>query len=151
MIDHRMGVDESGVGPAKMRNLLARGVKTTWLSFLDDDDLMLPNHLAEHSEYFDTADVIFSWGMVIHPDGSEALFDSSYNEESILKGHNTIPVTATVRRSYFERVGGFPENERFEDWALWKRLILAGAKFQCIPKVTWHYRVGLGQNRNEKE
>lgn len=147
--DHVWRLDLNFGGPALTRNRLIRTVNSEWTAFLDDDDVLLPNHFDLHSQHTD-ADVIFSWGMVIHPDGGEALFDSSYNKESILAGHNTIPVTASVRTEHLFQVGGFDVNERFEDWALWKALILNGSKFKCIEEVTWHYRVQAG-NRNKEE
>jgi glycosyltransferase involved in cell wall biosynthesis len=148
--DHRWLLDVERRGPAYTRNRIAMDINTEWIAFLDDDDLLLPEHFNLHKEFVDTADVIFSWGEVVHGDGGRALFDSSYNEERILAGHNSIPVTATVRRSLFNRVGGFDLNERFEDWALWKALILVGARFQCIQTVTWHYRI-VTEGRNAKE
>lgn len=148
--DHLVMTDKDLKGPAWTRNQLALMVETEWIAFLDDDDLLLPNHFELHKEYQHTADVIFSWGEAIHPDGGRSLFDSHYNEESILSGHNTIPVTATVRTSKFREVNGFPENERFEDWGLWKRLILAKARFQGIEEITWHYRI-FPENRNGAE
>ena len=150
--EHLYIVDSGYRGPAWSRNRIVDKVTTDWISFLDDDDLALPDHLATHSQYGDDFDVIFSWGEVVHPDGARVLFDSSYNPERILQGHNSIPVTASVRTSAFRDVGGFSETERFEDWHLWKKLILAGARFMCIEQVTWEYRVGHGiKNRNEKE
>ena len=150
--DHSYLIDSDYRGPAWARNKLVDSVKTGWISFLDDDDIAHPDHLFMHSQYADDYDVIFSWGEIVHPDGQRFLFDSSYNPERILSGHNTIPVTATVRAELFREVGGFSETERFEDWHLWKKLIQYGARFMCIEQVTWDYRVGHGiVNRNIKE
>lgn len=148
--DHRWLLDVNRHGPALTRNVLVRDVETEWIAFLDDDDILLPNHFEVHQPFLDDYDVIFSWGMVVHRDGGQALFDSSYNPERILQGHNSIPVTATVRRSLFNYVTGFRLEERFEDWALWRDLIYAGARFKCIEEVTWHYRISP-EARNSKE
>ena len=150
-VKHLYQIDSDYRGPAWTRNRLVDKTDSGWISFLDDDDLALPMHLLTHSEC-ETSDVIFSWGEAVHPDGGRKLFDSSYNPERILSGHNTIPVTATVRTELFREVGGFSETERFEDWHLWKKLIQYGARFTCIEQVTWEYRVNHGiDSRNEKE
>lgn len=147
---HLWAVDYDKRGPAFMRNQLVSQATTEWVTFLDDDDLMLPEHLLLHSAFVDEADVVTSWSYIVHRDGGQALFDTGHNPERILSGHNTMPVTASVRRESFLSVGGFKEHERFEDWALWRDLTLAGARFQNIERVTWHYRIQpLGRNHKE--
>lgn len=148
--NHFWLLDQDRKGPAFIRNKLAKQADTEWIAFLDDDDLLMPNHFALHQPFQDEADVIFSWGEVVHTDGGRALFDSSFNKERILAGHNSIPVTASVRRSLFDKVGGFSLTERFEDWALWRDLIKINARFQCIETVTWEYRI-FSEGRNSKE
>ena len=150
-VTHLYDVDVDRRGPAWMRNRLVERSDTEWISFLDDDDTMHINHLELHMPFTEEYDVIFSWGQIVHKGGGAAVFDSSYNPHKILRGHNTIPVTATVNRSFFDRVGGFSETERFEDWFLWKSLILKGARFKCIEQVTWDYNMGLPDQRNSKE
>ena len=38
--------DENREGPAAVRNRAVEKVETEWLAFLDDDDYLLPEHLA---------------------------------------------------------------------------------------------------------
>jgi len=65
-------------------------------------------------------------------------------DPAALRESNYIPVTALVRATRFVQVGGFPEpnsedwpHPDCEDWALWLRLLDAGAKFSHLPERTW--------------
>lgn len=147
---HLYDVDIHRVGPAWMRNRISSKVETPWITFLDDDDLLLPPHFETHAPYADDFDIIFSWADMVHSDGGRETFTSGYVPDRILAGHNTIPLTASMRTDLFRDCGGFSETERFEDWYLWKMCILKGARFACIEHVTWEYRTGHG-NRNDVE
>lgn len=136
-------VDDRGVGPAALRNELAQHARTPWLAFVDDDDLVYPDHLETLLAHSGNADVVYSAcdveGRDWQPDHDCTL--------GTLRSHNTIPVTSIVRTDAFNSVGGFPLGVRDEDWALWLALLDKGARFQCVHKRTWRYRfhdVGRG-------
>lgn len=149
--DHLYDVDHGYEGPARVRNRLVKEATTEWIAFLDDDDLLYPNHFELHAPFADDYDVIYSWGDIVHNGGGRETFTSGYDEDIILGGRNMIPITASVRRSCFNAVGGFSETERFEDWFLWKTFIQHGVRFAPpIEIVTWEYRTGHG-NRNDSE
>jgi hypothetical protein len=166
--DHLIGVDVDGRGPAAMRNSLVEKVKTEWVAFLDDDDLLMPNHFATHCWYMDRPidtpatcsasmgggivesaangadrqyDVISTWAMIIHGPDNEVLFDVAPHVDRIMSNHNTLPVTATVRTSKFREVGGFKKHVRFEDMVLWQDFLKANASFRSIYIPTWYYRL----------
>lgn len=166
--DHLVAVDADRLGPAAIRNSLVEMVETEWVTFLDDDDLLMPNHFATHSWYMDMPvdkpvtcsatidvgmveyapsgvgtkyDVIGTWAMIVHEGGSEVLFDVAPHVDRIMSNHNTLPMTATVRTSKFREVGGFKEDVRFEDMVLWQDLLEAGASFRSIYIPTWYYRL----------
>jgi GT2 family glycosyltransferase len=63
-----------------------------------------------------------------------------FNYDAV-KEANYIPVTVLMRRSMFEKVGGF-QSEPYpgEDQHLWLRAALAGARFAYVPQATWTYR-----------
>lgn len=148
--DHLWMIDSEAYGPSYVRNELVKEARTQWVAFLDDDDLLYPNHFLLHAPYQNNADVIFSWGDQLFEDGRRVLLPSRYDPDTILSGNNTIPVTATVRKSVFEAVGGFSLSERLEDWALWRDLIGIGARFQCIQQVTWDYRIFPNGRNSQK-
>lgn len=156
-----VALDENGEGPAIGRNRAVDladlpGGESTWIAFLDDDDEFMPGHLSaciQHAEETG-ADVVYPWFELIREgknrndwaflliDGEDA-FGQPFNEGA-LRLNNYIPVTALVRRSLFEQVGGFPvpgseewPHVQNEDWGLWLRLLDAGAKFSHLPQRTW--------------
>jgi glycosyltransferase involved in cell wall biosynthesis len=143
-------------GPAVVRNRAASGATGEFIAILDDDDEFKPEHLArlvQHAEETG-ADVVYPWFDLIRGgvnrndwqflliDGKPA-FGQPFNGDALRRG-NYIPVTALVRRSMFEQVGGFPSpgtpewpHAECEDWGMWLRLLDAGAKFSHLPERTW--------------
>jgi glycosyltransferase involved in cell wall biosynthesis len=145
-VAHLVGVDVARSGPGDVRNLLARAVRTEWLHFLDDDDLLDPNHLEVLTSRADPgADVIYTWGRLVgRNDGVH--FQLPFNAAALRAG-NFIPVTTAVRVETFLDAGGFRPGVAYEDWNLWLRLLDHGCRFQCIPEITWTYR-WHGANRS---
>lgn len=135
---HLIALDYKRVGAPFVRNALARVVDADWLAFLDDDDLFLPHHLETLMAASTGADVVYSWSEVQGRDGWSC---NEHFDAAALRRANTIPVTAMIRRSTFLKVGGFPlDMSGIEDWGLWLRALGAGARFVCVPEVTWIYR-----------
>jgi hypothetical protein len=156
-------LDYDKSGPAVVRNRAVKeaerlGITSDFLAVLDDDDMFKPGHLTKCIEHAQEtgADVVYPWFDLIREgknrndwnflliDGKPA-FGQPFNGEALRRG-NYIPVTALVRRSMFERVGGFPSpgtpewpHTECEDWGLWLRLLDAGAKFSHLPERTWVY------------
>ncbi len=131
---HRVEVDHFNDGPALVRNRLIRSLprEYDWLAFLDDDDIMLPIHLERLSAVAENADVVYS---LCNLNCLTRDFDPV-----ALRVKNYIPVTALVRRSIFEKVGGF-DDMTMEDWNLWLKISNAGGRFVFVPEMTWIYRV----------
>jgi len=138
---HIWMLDEDKRGPGFIRNELIKKANTEWIAFLDDDDILLPEHFAIHKCFLDEADVIFSWSYVILEDGTKSRFESVVDPNKIHSGYNTLPIVATIRKDLLERIGGFDTRVKLEDLKLWQDLLNEGAKFYCINQITWHYRL----------
>lgn len=151
-----VGTDTAREGPAAVRNrLAAKATGATWLAFLDDDDLLYPNHLRVLLEHAHGADVVYSRG-ARDLDGTVAGGTVGANHGTMARFHwspsvpapgdldlgNHIPVTALVRADTFWDVGGFSPGDRYEDWMLWRRMLAAGAAFRPVDVETWVYRSG---------
>jgi glycosyltransferase involved in cell wall biosynthesis len=131
---HAIEVDIHCMGPAKLRNKIVSELPDNidWLAFLDDDDIMFPNHLEKLTAVAENADVVYSpsqYTGVVH-----AL------DLKKMRICNHIAITSLVRRSMFEQVGGFVDR-RMEDWELWKKIVAAGGRFIFVPEQTWEYRI----------
>jgi GT2 family glycosyltransferase len=152
---HAIGIDHDRAGIGPVLNQLAAGVDSEWLARLDDDDLLKPDHLEVLASAED-GDVIYSWCDVAPRarDGSSppvpsVLGPSGWTpnqrfDAAKLKERNYIPATTLIRRSLWSDLGGWSP-QFAEDWDFWLRALDAGARFVCIPEITWTYRYH-GQN-----
>ena len=137
---HAISEDISKIGPSAMRNSIVESLDPSfkWIAFVDDDDKIDPDHLAVLVANSEGADIIYT-------DSREEGFTKTwqpheFNHKEVERA-NYIPVTALMRRSLFEKIGGF-KTEPFpgEDQNLWLRADSAGARFRYVPQVTWTYR-----------
>jgi glycosyltransferase involved in cell wall biosynthesis len=134
-------------GASGSRNAGAAASRAEFVAFLDDDDAWRPQYLAramaelEHSG----ADAVISGLCRIKHDGSiqpiviphraeiaGRLFDKNFG----MTGSNLV-----IRRSAFERVGGFdPALPVFNDWDFLIRMIAAGVEYSVVPEMTVEWR-----------
>lgn len=137
-LPHLIALDENQAGPAPVRNRLVERVRTPWVLFLDDDDLLNPAYRQLVERYLSGADVVYTaWDLV---GGDEPKPKPGPFDAELLARQNFIPVTACVRVSALRAVGGFPEGARLEDHELWKTMCAAGYRFRYVPVVAWTYR-----------
>jgi glycosyltransferase involved in cell wall biosynthesis len=145
--------DTEGRGPAHVRNLMVAYSGTSdWIAFLDDDDYLLPHHIATLTALQEEtdADVVWPWFRV---EGGTDPFPENQGRQWDRTNPHIIPITTLVRRSAFLDVGGFDEDTAAqpdpndptrtvagEDWRLWLALSAAGAKFAHTPEITWVWR-----------
>jgi hypothetical protein len=162
-ITHLIGVDHHRAGIGRMLNQLAKSADADWLARLDDDDLLMPHHLETLAHASEHGDVVYSW-CDLAPRLSEGqspplpavlgasgwMPNQTFDAEKLRK-RNYIPATTLIRKSLWETVGGWtlpgwgvreaPRTpEAAEDWDFWLRALDAGARFVCVPEVTWTYR-----------
>ncbi len=137
---HAIGEDHSGIGAAAMRNKIVRDLDPSyeWIAFVDDDDKILPNHLDVLAAVSSDADVVYS---ECNEEGFIKTWDTREFDYKAVKSSNYIPVTVLMRRSMFEKVGGFKTQPYpGEDQWLFLRAYEAGCRFVYVPQVTWTYR-----------
>lgn len=149
---HLVFLDEHRVGPAAVRNLLLADVPAEqWVSFLDDDDLWHPHHLATllDVQHQTGADVVYSLADITGRPGWDPQQDT-FDVERLRRG-NYIPLNGIVRAGLAREAGGFPEDTRqYEDWGFWLNLLDAGATFACTGARTWNYRFGNWDSRSKE-
>ena len=132
----------AGAGPTRQRALDM--VRTPWVAFLDDDDELLPDHLAKLAIVAEatSADVVISWFDVI---GGTDPFPMNRHAHFVpgqpMHAHG---ITGLVRTRALLREGGrigfrpriFGVTQA-EDAMFWDDLAANGARFHQIPDVTW--------------
>lgn len=148
-VEHLVAVDNGRHGSAAMRNKLLRAAEGEFIAPLDDDDYLLPNHLAEltqRARWVDAPDVVYSYCKVTGR-GDGWVPNREFDADALRVG-NYIPVTALVKRELLLDLAGWRDSavvpHGWEDWDLWLRALDAGAKFACVPEVTWVYCFGPG-------
>jgi glycosyltransferase involved in cell wall biosynthesis len=150
-------VRQQNLGPAAARNAGIEKATGTLVSFLDSDDLWLPNYLETVSAAFDAdpgADLAFTdaWRLddttrrvhrrTIMSQQHPPARPPAEPEELLaaLLERNFVYTSATVRRSALTASGGFKTLTRSEDYELWLRLAAQGARFVNTGKILAVYR-----------
>ncbi len=143
-------LDLDGLGSAVTRNAALEQVETEWVAFLDSDDTLYPDHLAECWRYADQADLVYPW--FDHP-GRPDPFPGRFNArfaEPLLRLQNYIPITVLARTELVREVGGFqsamrePNGSFNDEYGLWLRMLDAGARFAHAPARTWRWNIHGG-------
>lgn len=147
-VEYIIGEDATHRGPIPTVNDLAGCVETDWLFRLDDDDLLDADHFEVLSHWLTDApdgtpvDIVYSWCRVEGDTHPENFFQRNFHP-SHLETANWIPCSAMVRTELWHDLGGLrePDWTQHEDWDFWVRAYNAGARFRCVPSVTWTYRL----------
>ena len=132
------------------RNYGLQLAKGEFISFLDSDDLWLPNKIEEDLNVFEkypSASVVYSDVILIDSAGKylKPLKRKSYSgrvTERLLQGNFIIMAAHLVRTELVRKFGGFIEERELsgsEDWEMWVRLSTI-TDFIYLPKVTAKYR-----------
>lgn len=148
-------IDRDHAGAAATRNRGLAKVTTEWTAFLDDDDTLGPDHLAELMAYADGnpwADLVYPWFDVVNGFDPFPQFEGRGFDPAVLEHTNHIPVTVLARTDRIRRVGGFqpigPPGNPCDDWGAWKAMLADGAQFAHLPQRTWswHWHADFGGN-----
>jgi len=145
---HHVYLDTERIGPAIIRNTIMVRLSCEYVAFLDDDDLIDPDHIEQLSYAMEAgADLAFSWYRSKGAPETERVQQwDDYAWGVMLGGRNLVPVTVMARREAILDSGGFDPADRYEDYSLWMRMLERGYYFHVVPRETWTYRM-LGGNR----
>jgi glycosyl transferase family 2 len=147
-------MDETHAGAALTRHAGLMAVKTPWVAFLDDDDMMMPHHLKDllrHAEETE-CDYAYSWFHTI-PLGCDPFPESHFLDPWDSGNPRQTTVTTLVRTSLAQSVGFItpldadtPDGQRAgEDWDFTLGCNRLG-KISHLVRRTWYWRHwGVGQ------
>ena len=143
-------VYQDNQGRSAARNHGAALAQGDLLGFLDSDDRYLPTTLEAHLRAFDRSqDLGMSIGGYQYVDeGGHRLGErlpwmegGELTLRDWLFNCYATPGSVCIRRSWFERAGGFdPKLEMAEDWDLFLRLARAGCPMAWVPEIVCEYR-----------
>ena len=141
-------IHQDNAGLPASRNRGAEQTASTYLTFLDADDWLLPGALRALCEAIEDreadgtdADISHAYGQQQMAELGRGLWRVAEWDPVTLMVTNTQPITCLVRRDRFEHVGGFDETmtDGYEDWDLWLRFVshgLAGVRVRR-PIYVW--------------
>ena len=139
-VAHVVMIDYERAGPAAMLNRMLPACVATgadWVAQLADDDLADPNHLELLAAHCADADIVYSWCRV----EGRSFNPNREFDEAALRASNFIPATTMIRTRLCTQLGWRDDSTHgFEDWDFWLRALDAGARFVCVPEVSWTYR-----------
>ncbi|MEJ2611197.1 MAG: glycosyltransferase [Candidatus Thiodiazotropha sp.] len=129
-------IQQQNNGPAAARNTGIQSSDSTYIAFLDSDDLWVPGKLASQMEFFKSqppeVGLIFSRiarfdneGLWKAGDSRGPVNHSGDFYKSLLKGNCITTQTVVVKRSCFDRVGLFDTSpDIIEDYDMWLRIAM---------------------------
>jgi glycosyltransferase involved in cell wall biosynthesis len=143
-------------GRCRAGNVGLQAASGTYLQFLDDDDLLFPNHLrtlidalrgspSRHVAYsvaLEAPTRVASRAPLAYREIDRYVAYRQRFSSALLRKTNYLPIQSVLfHRSLFDDCGGLDESlDNLEDWDLWRRY--AGcAEFLFVDRVTSLYRV----------
>ncbi len=130
-----------GLGPALNEGL--KECKYDWVARFDTDDLVRPRRFSQQLSVIQKApdiDVLGGWitEFAVTPDQPTGVRKVPITHKAIVKyAKKRNPfnhVSVMYRRNKVIEAGGYQDDPFFEDYALWVRMILSGAKCSNIPE-----------------
>lgn len=137
---------------ARARNGAVAEATQDWLLFLDADDELAPGYLdamtraVERERHDGTLLLTPAVSFVVNGRQQRPHFQ----KEQPLRDGNWLTIGTLIPRALFQEVGGFREWGLYEDWDLWARCEMAGARIVKVPDAVYlaHYS-STSRNRSK--
>jgi glycosyltransferase involved in cell wall biosynthesis len=141
-------IHQRNQGLAAARNSAIAAARGEYLLPLDCDNKLLPAYFEQAVQILDATpsiDVVYGDPIFFGDDsGTRSVGDFDIG---LMAAYNAIDACALFRKSALERDGGYdgamPKMGN-EDWELWLRLYLGGARFHYLPMPCFWYRITKG-------
>lgn len=132
------------------RNAAAESLSSSkWLIFLDADD-ELDERYVERMLACPEGDIRRPATIGVYHDGSEDPAPVMIPKRD-LKVSNSIVIGAMHPAKFFFGVGGFDDYPILEDWALWRKMVAAGASVVDVPDAIYRIHVREGSRNTDEQ
>ena len=144
---------EKNVGLGDALNAGIKHCSYELIARMDTDDISISNRFEKQLKAFENndIDICSSWVSEFDSDENEIIsyrkLPEKYNEIIVYsKMRNPINHPAVMyKKSIVEKAGGYKHMLWMEDYYLWARMLLSGAKFYNIQEPLVNMRAGYGQ------
>lgn len=150
---HLVQNDDNKIGGAAVLDLLLEKTQTKYVCVLDDDDILLPQHIKVLTEAISSsdADLVYPWFRYASSGNAGHLEQYAYQPWSNNDVHQ-VPITWIAKTESIKEVGGFSQDYEANsmnldgsghrigyDFILIKRLVAANKIIKHHPEITWIY------------
>lgn len=159
--------NETNIGLTPNHNKGLREARGDFIGFLSADDALTPGCVTRAMRYYDEhpeVDVLFGSAYFMDPTGSvyairqmmgqpHCAYAGGRNELAALLSEGCYMCTPTmlVRRTIWERYGGFDETKHAADWELSARWAKHGLRFAYLPEALAVVRIHPEQHSGTKQ
>ena len=137
-------VNNSNQGSSKTRNIGIHSANGDYITFLDDDDIYLPDKIRKQVEFMETNQCDYSiTDLILYNEDDKKINRRirSYTKETTveslrlyhLKYHMTGTDTIMFKKEYLIQIGGFAPIDVGDEFYLMQRAIEEGGKFGYLP------------------
>lgn len=148
--------NEHNMGSAKTRNIGIDAADGEYVTFLDDDDIYLPQKIKKQVEFMVKNNADYSITDLMLYDDNDRLIEKrtreyikSTNISELRKYHLMHHITGTdtmmYKKEYLKKIGGFDEIDSGDEFYLMHKSIIAGGKFAYLPECDVKAYVHTGE------
>ena len=127
--------DVASVG--RVRNMAVRARNPTgWILFLDPDDELADGYIGSMQAVAQNPDDLYvpALQLIVNQRSYPA---RTLDDRDIISGINPCPIGTLIHRDTFDRVGGFWDERAWEDWSLFRRVVLTGGQLHFVPDAVY--------------